>query len=321
VKVAVLSGPRQFDVVEEQAPEVGPGQVLVRVANCGVCTSELDMWEGAAGVVFPHFPGHEVSGIVERVGHRVTTFRPGEKVAVWVTQRGFAEYVAVDAEHCLPAGNLPLDQALAEPVACAVNAVELCKLSLGDDVLIVGAGFMGHLVHKLVELKGPRNVIVADTRADALRRAESFGAVRTVNVSTESLTEAVAQVTGGEGVDISIEVTGAQAPLLQLGDVTRMSGKIAIVGYHQGPPREIPLGQWNWMAFRIINAHFREASTIMRGMRTGMRLLTSGRLSLDGWVTHAYSLGQIDRAFETAHTKPNGFVKATVRVASEGDSR
>ncbi len=66
MKVAVLSGPRQFDVVEEQAPEIGPGQVLVGVANCGVCTSELDMWEGVAGRCSPQFPGHE--------GHRAARF-------------------------------------------------------------------------------------------------------------------------------------------------------------------------------------------------------------------------------------------------------
>ena len=64
-------------------------------------------------------------------------------------------------------------------------------------------------------------------------------------------------------------MTGTQGPLATVGDVTRMSGKIVLVGYHQGPPREIPLGQWNWMAFQIVNAHFRDVSTIMRGMTSG----------------------------------------------------
>src|SRR6266508_1715319 len=96
------------------------------------------------------------------------------------------------------------------------------------------------------------------------------------------------EMTGGLGADVSFEATGAQAPLTLLGDVTRMSGKVVIVGFHQGGMREIPLAYWNWMAFQIINAHFREIPTIMHGMRTGMRLLTSGRLSLDELVTHRY---------------------------------
>ena len=91
-----------------------------------------------------------------------------------------------------------------------------------------------------------------------------------------------------------------------------MSGKVVIVGFHQGGMRELPLAYWNWMAFQIINAHFREVPTIMRGMRIGMRLLTSGRLSLDDLVTHRFGLDEIGRAFQAAHEKPEGFVKSTI---------
>ena len=79
------------------------------------------------------------------------------------------------------------------------------------------------------------------------------------------------------GADVSFEVTGVQGPLADVGDATRMAGTVVIVGYHQGGTREIPLGNWNWKALRVVNAHFREVAAIMRGMRTGMRLLTSGR--------------------------------------------
>jgi 2-desacetyl-2-hydroxyethyl bacteriochlorophyllide A dehydrogenase len=315
MKIAILQGPREFAVVEEPAPPIAGDEVLVRVAYCGVCTSELDMWNGTAGGgVFPRMPGHEVSGVVEQVGREVTSFKPGDRVGVWVTGRGFAEYVAVKAEFCLPAGDVPLDLALAEPLACAVNTVELAHISLSDDVLIVGAGFMGNLVQKLVQLRGPRHVIVADTRADALERARQLGATHAVNAAAEPLPEIVKRLTDGKGADVTFEVTGAQAPLLAIGDATRMSGKLVIVGYHQGGRREIPLGHWNWMAFEIVNAHFREVATIMRGMRIGMRLLTSGRLALDGLVTHRFALPEIDKAFDVAHAKPEGFVKSTVAI-------
>jgi L-iditol 2-dehydrogenase len=93
-----------------------------------------------------------------------------------------------------------------------------------------------------------------------------------------------------------------------------MSGKVAIVGYHQGGMRELPLAQWNYMAFELVNAHFREVSTILRGMRVGMRLLTSGRVTLDDLVTHRFPLDEVNRAFEVAVEKPAGFVKATVKT-------
>ena len=313
--IAVLCAPHQFDVIDAPMPQIEDDEVLVRVAYCGVCTSELDMWEGKAGDdIFPHFPGHEVSGIVEQAGAEVQSLQPGDPVAVWVTERGFAQYVAVKAAYCLPAGDVPLDLALAEPLACAVNTVELANISLGDDVVFIGAGFMGHLVQKLVVMQGPRHLIVADTRAAALARARQLGASHVVNVACASLVEAVMELTDGRGADVSFEVTGVQAPLLVLGDVTRMSGKVVLVGYHQGGHREIPLAQWNYKAFQIVNAHFREEATIMRGMRIGMRLLTSGRLTLDGLVTHRYALQDIDQAFAVAHEKPIGFVKSTVCI-------
>jgi L-iditol 2-dehydrogenase len=313
MRQAVLTEPRRFEIADEPLPAVGPDEVLLRVAACGVCASELDIYQGLAGhASYPWRPGHEVSGVVERVGERVAGFAPGDPVAVWVTARGYGEYVAVPADHCFPAGDVPLDLALGEPLACAVNAVELAGIALGDDVVVVGAGFMGQLVLRLVQLRGPRRVVVADVRDDALARAAAAGATATVNPAREPLAERVAELTGGAGADVTIEATGSQGALDAIGGCTRMSGTLVIAGYHQGPPRQVPLAEWNWNAFRIANAHFRDVPTILRGMRAAMRLVTSGRVSLEGLVTHRFPLATIDEAFRTAIEKPDGFVKATV---------
>jgi L-iditol 2-dehydrogenase len=237
---------------------------------------------------------------------------PGEPVAAWVTTRGYADLVAVRAEYCFRAYDVPLRLALGEPLACAVNIVELAEVALADDVVLIGAGFMGLLVLELVQFRGPRSVIVADTRADALERARKIGATHVVDVSHESLKDVVSGLTDGAGADVTFEMTGVQDALTAAGDVTRMSGTVVIGGYHQGDPRTIPLAEWNWMAFKIANAHFRDVSTIIRGMRRGMRLLTSGRISTEGLVTHPFDLDHIDDAFRTAVERPDGFVKATV---------
>jgi 2-desacetyl-2-hydroxyethyl bacteriochlorophyllide A dehydrogenase len=313
MRLAVLTEPGGFEIVEEPVPEIWPGDVLVRVSACGVCASELDMYRGVAQVSYPLRPGHEISGVVKRVGEGVAGLAPGDPVAVFGTAHGYGEYVAVPAEHCIHAGEVPLDLALGEPLACAVNAVELAGIKLGDDVVIVGAGFMGQVIQRLVQLRGPRQVIVADTRDEALERAASSGATATVNVAEESLAEAVGNLTGA-GADVTIEITGTQGPLEAIGDCTRMSGTLVIAGFHQGPPRQVPLADWNWKAFRIANAHFRDVATILGGMRAGMRLLTSGRISLEDLVTHRFPLVSIDEAFRTAIEKPEGFVKATVTL-------
>jgi threonine dehydrogenase-like Zn-dependent dehydrogenase len=328
MRQAVLQSPGRFEVVEAALPKPAPDELLVRVAACGVCASELDMFTGHTDRTFPLLPGHEVSGIVEHVGTEVTRQRPGDRVGIWVTEAGFSEYVKVNTAFALPAGDLPLDLALAEPMACAVNAVAIADVKLGDDVAIIGAGFMGALVLKLVLMRGPRRVFVADTRAEALERARAIGATDTIDVRTQSLadvvragTDPVPQGTFGAvdardelGADVTFEVTGAQAPLIQAGDATRMAGTLVVVGYHQGGNREIPLGTWNWKALRVVNAHFREIATIMRGMRTGMRLLSSGRIRIDDLVTHRFGLDDVGPAFQTALDKPDGFVKSTVVI-------
>jgi threonine dehydrogenase-like Zn-dependent dehydrogenase len=91
-----------------------------------------------------------------------------------------------------------------------------------------------------------------------------------------------------------------------------MSGKLVLVGFHQGEPRRIPLGHWNWMAFDIVNAHYRDIAVIMRGMRVGMRLLSGGALSVGPLVTHRFPLEDIAMAFRTAIDRPHGFTKAMI---------
>jgi L-iditol 2-dehydrogenase len=312
VRIAVLRGRHQFEIEDVARPEPAADEVLVKVAMCGVCASELEAWDGEAPTEYPRYLGHEVSGTVVAAGDEVDADLVGMPVGVWVTARGFGEYVTVKADYCRPAAGVPLDVALAEPLACAVNAVDLADVRLGDDVVLVGAGFMGNLVQDLVRLRGPRQVIVADTRADALEKATSLGATRVVDVTSESLPDVVADVTDGRGADISFECTGTQAALGTVGAVTRMSGKIVLVGYHQGADRAIPLGYWNWMAFQIVNGHFREVATIMRGMTIGMRLLSAGVLDLTPLVTHRFALDEIDEAFRAAREKPAGYVKAVV---------
>ncbi|MGI8434432.1 MAG: zinc-binding dehydrogenase [Nocardioidaceae bacterium] len=318
--IAALRRAGHFEIEDAPMPTIGPDDLLVKVSGCGVCASELDVWEGLTTPDYPLYLGHEVSGTIVERGRDVDAFSVGDGVGIWVTARGFAEYVSVKAEYCRPAGDIELDSALAEPLACAANAVEQADVRLADDVVVVGAGFMGNLVQQLVQLRGPRQVIVADTRADALERARTMGATRVVQVPAESLAEVVVEATDGRGADVTFECTGSQAALTTIGEVTSMSGKLVLVGFHQGAPREISLAWWNWMAFEIVNAHFRDVGTIMRGMTVGMRLLSSGALDVASLVTHRFALGDIDTAFRTASEKPPGFVKATVLCGQTGNS-
>jgi L-iditol 2-dehydrogenase len=314
VKAALLSAPRRIELVETPGSDVGPHQVRLGIEQCGLCASELDLWLGKSPENLPAKIGHEVAGTVVEVGAEVKTLRTGDRVAGWIEAGGFAEQAILHEDHCVKVSPHVTYPAVAEPLACVVNAVELASPALGDDVVIVGAGYMGTLVQLVSSLKSPRSITVMDTRPDVLERASELGATRVVNVGTESPLEVVHELTGGHGADITYEVTGVGPGLDLATDVTRMGGKLCIVGFHQGPPRSVNLAKWNWMAFEIVNAHFRDIDTIMRGMRTGIRLVNTGVLDVSHLVTDTFPLDRIDEAFALAMSKPPGFLKAVVEI-------
>jgi 2-desacetyl-2-hydroxyethyl bacteriochlorophyllide A dehydrogenase len=312
LRAALLKAPHEVEVVERELPPLAPDQVLVDVTECGVCASDVDLWAGKSPESLPDPVGHEAAGVVAEVGGEVESLAPGDHVVTWVPGGGMAEAMVARERHCVPvAPDVPYP-AVAEPLACIVNAVELASPRLGDDVVIVGAGYMGNLLQLVSALRGPRSITVADLRPDALRRARELGATRVVDTGSESLADVVAELTDGAGADVVYEVTGVQPGLDLAAEVTRMEGKLCIVGYHQGAPRTIDLGRWNWMAFQVVNAHFRDPAVVMAGMRAGMRLVESGRLDASSLVTHRYPLERTAEAFETAAARPDGFVKAVV---------
>lgn len=319
MRAALLPEPLRTVLVDRPLPPVAPGQVRVRIEQCGLCASEVDLWMGKSPDALPAAIGHEIAGVVEETAPDVTTVNVGDRVAAWIETGGFAECALAEAAHCVLVDADVSYPAVAEPLACVVNAVELAAPALADDVVIIGAGYMGTLVQLVTALKGPRTITVIDRRRDTLDRAAAIGATRVVHADTESPADAVLEATDGRCADITYEVTGVNAGLELAGNVTRMGGKICIVGYHQGGSRTIPLAHWNWMAFNLVNAHFRNIDTIMSGMRAGMRLVNAGLLDVSPLLTSVFPLGNIADAFEIAAAKPDGFLKAVV-APQDGDT-
>ncbi|WP_272477322.1 zinc-binding dehydrogenase [Baekduia alba] len=314
---AVLSAPRTLAVVARELPPLGPRDVLVAVSRCGVCTGDVDAWLGRSALTEPEPLGHEPAGVVVAVGAEVTRVAVGERVACWVEEGGFADRVVTDEQHCFAVPETVAHPEMAEPLSCIVNAVELAAPALADDVVIVGAGFMGLLLQLVLQARGPRTVTVADVRPGALARAAALGATHTVDTSREDLRARVAEITGGRGADVAFEVTGSNIGLDLAAAATRMSGKLAVVGYHQGGTREIALGEWNWMAYTIVNAHFRDKQVILGGMRTALRLMEAGVVDVAPLISHRFALDRIDEAFATAAAKPDDFVKAVILTGDD----
>jgi threonine dehydrogenase-like Zn-dependent dehydrogenase len=236
----------------------------------------------------------------------------GSSVGVWVEGGGFADHVLCRSDRCFRSDLHAERLALLEPLACAFNAVESTAPAPGDAVVVVGGGFMGALVQLVAALRGPRIVAVVEPRPDARERALELGAH--VAVGPDSARDVVAALTEGAGADVLFEVTGSEAALWSAGSLLRTGGKLAIVGYHQGV-RRIPLGEWNWRAFELVNCHVRDADRITAAMRHALELVESGLVDPQPLVSHRYPLEAVAAAFRAAERKPEGFVKSVVLAA------
>lgn len=311
---AILQKPRLFSLEELPKPEVRYDEVLVRTMASGVCTSELDMWDGkAADLEFPRFIGHEPSGVVEAVGSDVRSVQPGDHVAAWSEGKSYAEYFVARESHLYKLSKkTPFDLALGEPIACAVNGVRKANPQLSDNVCIVGCGFMGLIMLQVFRIAGAGLLIAVDTRDSILDLARKLGATHTLNAKSENVRAVVKDLTGGKGIDIGVEGAGIQQTLDLTTDLVRMEGKLEVFGFHQGEPRKVNWGYWNWMAFDIVNGHTRSGNIYVEGMKLGLQLLESGKLDMTSLVTHRFPLREINRAFDVASSKQEGFVKAVI---------
>lgn len=315
MKAAILEAPGKFVVTERPVPVVGSDEILVRSEVCGVCTSEVDMFEGKNETLeYPRFIGHEVSGVVEEVGSRVKDFVPGDRVAVYSEGGGYAEYTVVPASWAVKLSDeTRFEHALGEPIACSVNGVRKARPELNDSVCIVGCGFMGLIMLQVFQAAGAGKVIAIDRRRSALLLAEELGATHTIEAGEdEAVIETVRGLTDGRGVDIGVEAAGVQATLDLAAKLVRMEGKLEVFGFHQGGLRQVDWAHWNWMAFDVVNGHTRSQDVYVEGMRIGLGLVESGRLNMTPLVTHRYGLAHINDAFESASAKEEGFVKGVI---------
>jgi threonine dehydrogenase-like Zn-dependent dehydrogenase len=314
MQAAVLERPGHFAVQERPRPQPGPGEIMVKTKVCGICTSEVDMFEGLnPSLEYPRFIGHEVSGVVEEVGPGVDGFAPGDHVALYVEGKGYAEYVVAPASWTVKMKDeTPFDLALGEPIACSVNGVRKAQPEIGDSVAIVGCGFMGLIMMRVFAARGAGDIIAIDRRTSALELSARMGATHTIDASKEDAVARVKDITGGRGVDIGVEAAGIQATLDLTSQIVRMEGKLEVFGFHQGGLRQVDWGWWNWMAFDIINGHTRTQSIYVDGMRIGIDMMQRGTLDMAPLVTHRYELNKINEGFEAAVAKAEGFVKGVI---------
>jgi threonine dehydrogenase-like Zn-dependent dehydrogenase len=311
----IIAAPGSARMAERAIPEPGPDQVRIRLEGCGVCGSNLPVWEGRQWFTYPlaaGAPGHEGWGVVDAIGPGVRGVRVGDRVAA-LSYHAFAEYDVADASAVVPLpaslGGVPFP---GEPLGCALNVFRRSDIRAGQTVAIIGIGFLGALLTQLAVHAGAR-VIALSRREFALGVARDCGADEALALEGgESALERVRTLTDGALCDVTIEVTGLQAPLDLAGELTRERGRLVVAGFHQDGPRTVNMFLWNWRGLDVINAHERDPAVYVEGMRTAVAAVASGVLDPERLYTHRFALADAGSALEMLRNRPPGFMKALI---------
>jgi NADPH2:quinone reductase len=310
---AVFAEARRIRVEPVRVAPPGSGQLRVRLEGCGICASNLPVWEGRPWFEYPlnaGAPGHEGWGRIDAVGTDVEGYAVGDRVAM-LSEHAYAQYDLVQASSTV---RLPpeLDNRdfPGEPLGCVMNIFERSQIRAGETVAVVGIGFLGALLVRLAAEAGAR-VIALSRRPYALDIARRLGA--TATVASHDSREAVRRtldLTGDAGCDCVIEAAGEQSTLDLATPLTKVRGRLVIAGYHQDGPRQVNLQLWNWRGLDVINAHERDPEVYLSGIRKAVDAVRAGRLDPAPLLTHRVRLAQLPMAFQLLKERPDGFMKA-----------
>ena len=259
---AMIHGPNDLRVDEVPEPECDAGDVLVRVAACGICGSDIG-YVAQGGMptqgVMPMPLGHEFAGTVLRVGSAVSDVQPGLRVVVDPMNAlnignggpdgGFAPLVRVRGArlghnlHALPA-EMPFERAaLVEPLSVATHAVNVADPGPGDRVVIYGAGCIGMAAVVALRRRGVEDIAVVDLSAERLARATQLGARHAINAGKEDVAAALGRAHGSGdlygipvvGSNVFIEAAGVAPAFEEIVRIAPHGARVVVVSLHKKP--------------------------------------------------------------------------------------
>ncbi|MCL2111877.1 MAG: zinc-dependent dehydrogenase [Clostridiales bacterium] len=335
MKAAVLEALDKLVVKEVEDPVIGPDDALVKVRACAVCGSDVRIFHhGNNRVKPPAILGHESSGEIVAVGERVTGFKVGDRVAIgadvpcgdcavckagygnncqinyamgYQFQGSFAEYVPLNKTmlaygpvHKIP-NNMSFEEgALAEPLACVLNAVEFAGIKLGDTGVIMGAGPIGCMIIPVALMSGAQKVIVINRSPGRLDFAKKVGADVVICSSEEDQVARVLEETGGLGADVVFTANPSPQSHIDALAMARNRGRVNLFGgLPAGTKVEMDTNLIHYKELIVTGAH----GSVPRHHLQAIGLIASGKLDMKAFVSHRFPLDDVNEAFRLAESK------------------
>jgi 2-desacetyl-2-hydroxyethyl bacteriochlorophyllide A dehydrogenase len=315
MRAAVITGVGAIEIATVPDPVPLAREVVISVAGCGICGTDLHILEGEFAPSLPVIPGHEFAGEVVALGADVTELSIGDQVAVdpslhcgecyycrrgrgnlcerWAaigvtTAGGAAEFARAPVANCvrLPAGVRTADAALIEPLSCAVRGFDVLPRMLGDHYLIYGAGTMGLINLQLAKLAGGASVDVVDLNPERLATAVQLGCSNAVTSADE--------ITRERGWDVVIDCTGVVAAIEDgLGRVGKGGTFLQF-----GVSAEQAVARWS--PFRIYNQEITITGSmaVLHSFERAAELFAQGVLDPDVMISDRYPLEAYEAALQ-----------------------
>ena len=338
MKSLLLSAYNHLEIAEFPAPIAGPDEVLVRVAACGICGSDVHGYDGSSGRRIPPIVmGHEAAGTVAAVGPGVEGYAVGDRVTFDSTvycgacawcQRGdvnlcdnrqvmgvscgdyrrhgaFAEYVAVPQRilYHLPDNLSFADAAMLEATSVALHAVRVSQVKGGETALVIGAGMIGLLTLQAARALGCARVFVADVDVTRLHLASQMGADAILHGSGSELANGVLILTEGRGVDLAYEAVGRNETVNAAIDCTQKGGTVTLIGNIQ-PEVTLPLQKVVTRQLRL------QGSCASAGeYPQAIELIASGKIMVAPLITAVAPLEEGPRWFSRLHAREPNLMK------------
>lgn len=314
-RAAVIESPGKVTVKESSLPEPGNDEVRIKVEGCGICASNIPVWEGRDWFEYPiekGNPGHEAWGIVDAVGENVTNFTRGERVT-GLSYNAYATHDIAKAKDLvvLPDffDNKPFP---GEPLGCAMNIFSRSDIQEGQTVAIVGCGFLGLLLIQLAKSAGAK-VIALSRREFSLEAAKKAGADETIALDDHyQIIEKVKELSNGKFCERVIEATGKEWPLNLSIELTAERGKLIVAGFHQDGMRNLNVQMLNWRGIDMISAHERDPKQYIQGIKDAIDAIQKHEMDPFPFFTHGYSLEEMETAYQQLTQRPDGFIKGVI---------
>jgi L-iditol 2-dehydrogenase len=350
MQAAVYRGVNDVRLETVPVPQIGAGELLIRVHTCGICGTDLKKIATGSHSA-PRIFGHETTGVVAQVGEGVTNFRLGDRVMVFhhipcgncyycrhkvfaqcpvykkvgatagfdPSGGGFSEYVRVmewivqrNGVVRIPDGVSFEQASFIEPVNTCMKGIETIALMPGETVLVIGQGPIGIILAVLARRRGAR-VVTSDLHPRRLTIAKGFGLTETIDASTSDAVQAIKEFTEGRGADAVILAVAGTALIPPAMDATRPGGRVLLFAQTQHGEATIDPAAVCVDEKSLLGSY--SASVDLQ--EESARFVLDREMDLERLISHRFPLSQAVEALQlAAHPKPDS-MKIVIQPGSQ----